>query len=149
MPVVHIFNGPSLNLLGEREPEIYGRDTLADVEAQCRAEAASHGLDISFRQTNAEHELVGWLQDARKGAAGIILNPAGFTYAAYPVLDALKLADCPIIEVHISNIHRREAPWRAKSIMTQAVTGIISGLGINGYCLAVRQIAWLRSRAGQ
>jgi 3-dehydroquinate dehydratase II len=141
-----VLNGPNLNLLGEREPAIYGHDTLADVEALCRAEADAAGYAIDFRQTNAEHEMVEWIQAGRKGLAGIVINPAAFTYAAYPVLDALKLADCPVIEVHISNIHRREAEWRSKSIMTQVVTGIISGLGVNGYALAVRHIAWLRSR---
>ncbi len=142
-----VLNGPNLNLLGEREPEIYGRDTLADVEVLCRAEAEAAGYTLDFRQTNDEHEMVEWLQAARKGLAGIIINPAAFTYAAYPVLDAIKLADCPVVEVHISNIHRREAEWRAKSIMTQVVTGIISGLGINGYPLAVRHIIWLNARA--
>jgi 3-dehydroquinate dehydratase II len=139
--LIHVFNGPNLNLLGEREPAIYGSATLADVEAMCRAEAAKTGHSIDFRQTNAEHEMVEWIQAARRGAAGIVINPAAFTYAAYPVLDALKLCDCPIVEVHISNIHRREAEWRAKSIMTQVVTGIISGLGVAGYPLAVRYIA--------
>ena len=141
-----ILNGPNLNLLGEREPEIYGHDTLADAEALCRA--AASGYEIDFRQTNDETEMVEWLQAGRKGLAGIVINPAAFTYAAYPVLDAIKLADCPVIEVHISNIHRREAEWRSKSIITQVVTGIISGLGINGYALAVQQIIWLRGRAG-
>jgi 3-dehydroquinate dehydratase II len=141
---IYVLNGPNLNLLGEREPAIYGHDTLADVEAMCRAEAAAHGHDIDFRQTNAEHEMVDWIQAARKGAAGIVINPAAFTYAAYPVLDALKLVDCPVVEVHISNIHRREAEWRSKSIMTQVVTGIISGLGVRGYPLAVRYIAETR-----
>ena len=89
--------------------------------------------------------MVHFFHDARVGAAGVIFNPAAFTYAAYPVLDALKMCDCPIVEVHISNIHRREAEWRSKSIMTQAVTGIISGLGIDGYGLAVRHIIRLRT----
>ncbi len=147
MAVVHVFSGPNLNLLGEREPHIYGHETLADVEAMCRAEADAAGFELDFRQTNAEHEMVDWIQGARKGAAGIVINPAAFTYAAYPVLDALKLCDCPIVEVHISNIHRREAEWRSKSIMTQVVTGIISGLGVNGYPLAIRHIAWAQGRA--
>ncbi|HVR89799.1 MAG TPA: type II 3-dehydroquinate dehydratase [Novosphingobium sp.] len=142
-----VLNGPNLSLLGEREPEIYGRETLADVEALCRTEAELAGYALDFRQTDAEHAMVEWLQAARKGMAGIVINPAAFSYAAFPVLDALKLVDCPVIEVHISNIHRREAEWRAKSIMTQVVTGVISGLGVNGYALAVRQIAWLRARA--
>lgn len=136
-----VLNGPNLNLLGEREPEIYGRATLADVEALCRDVAGSAGFDLDFRQTNAEHEMVEWIQAARKGMAGIVINPAAFSYAAYPVLDALKLVDCPVVEVHISNIHRREAEWRSKLIMTQVVTGIVSGLGIDGYALAIRHIA--------
>ena len=138
-----ILNGPNLNLLGEREPEVYGRETLADVEALCRAEAGQAGLEIDFRQTNSEHEMVEWIQTGRKGLAGIVINPAAFSYAAYPVLDALKLVDCPVIEVHISNIHRRDEAWRSKSILTTVVTGIISGLGVNGYPLAVRHIAHL------
>lgn len=145
---IHVLNGPNLNLLGEREPEIYGRDTLADIEALCRTEAEAGGCELVFRQTNAEHEMVEWIQAARRGSTGIVINPAAFSYAAYPVLDALKLCDCPIVEVHISNIHRREAEWRSRSIMTQVVTGIVSGLGINGYPLAVRHLLWLRGRAG-
>jgi 3-dehydroquinate dehydratase-2 len=141
-----VLNGPNLNLLGEREPAIYGHETLADVEALCRAEAGSE-YEIDFRQTNAEHEAVDWIQAARKGYAGIVFNPAAFSYAAYPILDALKMCDCPIIEVHISNIHRREAEWRSKSIMTQVVTGIISGLGVHGYPLAVRHVIWRQERA--
>jgi 3-dehydroquinate dehydratase II len=140
---VHVLNGPNLNLLGQREPEVYGHDTLADIEALCRAEAEAVGLDLMFRQTNAEHEMVEWIQAARTGAAGIVINPAAFSYAAYPVLDALKMVDCPVIEVHISNIHRRDEAWRAKSIMTAVSTGIISGLGTHGYALAVRHIARL------
>jgi 3-dehydroquinate dehydratase II len=142
---IHVLNGPNLNLLGEREPAIYGHDTLADVEAMCRAEADATGYALEFRQTNAEHEMVDWIQAARKGAAGIVINPAAFSYAAYPVLDALKLVDCPVVEVHISNIHRREAEWRSKTIMTQVVTGIVSGLGVRGYPLAVRYIAEARA----
>lgn len=141
-----VLNGPNLNLLGEREPEIYGRDTLADVAELCRQAVAGSGFTIDFRQTNAEHEMVAWLQEARRGRAGIVINPAAFTYAAYSVLDAIKLADCPVVEVHLSNIHRREAEWRSKSIHTQVCTGIISGLGIDGYVAAVRHIVWLRGR---
>ena len=139
--VIHVLNGPNLNLLGEREPSVYGHATLADVEALCRAETGAR--ELVFRQTNAEHEMVGWIQAARRGAAGIVINPAAFSYAGYAVLDALKLCDCPIVEVHISNIHRREADWRSKSIITQGVTGTISGLGVNGYALAVRHIVSL------
>ena len=142
-----VLNGPNLCHLGVREPEMYGYEALADVEAACRREAEAAGLSLRFHQTNAEHEMVGWIHEARVGAAGIVINPAAFTYAAYPVLDALKMCDCPIIEVHITNIHRREAEWRSKSILTQVVTGIISGLGVHGYELAVRHVARLRAIA--
>jgi len=144
LATVFVLSGPNLNLLGLREPEIYGRDTLADIERACRVETDAAGLELDFRQSNAEHEIVGWLHEARNGAAGIVFNPAAFSYAAYSILDAIKMCDCPVIEVHLSNIHRREAEWRSKSIMTQVVTGIVSGLGTHGYALAVRHIAHLR-----
>jgi 3-dehydroquinate dehydratase-2 len=137
---IYILNGPNLNLLGQRQPEIYGRDTLADVEARCRTIADAHGLTLIFRQTNREYEMVDWLQEARK-SAGVVINPAGFSYHAVPVLDALLMCECPVVEVHISNIHRREASWRADTIMTTAATGLISGLGTRGYDLALTFIA--------
>jgi 3-dehydroquinate dehydratase II len=143
---IYVFNGPNLNLLGVREPEIYGHDTLADVEAACASVAAEAGYALDFRQTNAEHEMVDWFQEVRSGAAGVVFNPAAFTYAAYPVLDAIKMVDSPVIEVHISNIHRREAEWRSNSIMTQVCTGLISGLGVHGYSLAVQHIIHLHKR---
>ena len=124
-----VLNGPNLNLLGTREPDVYGRATLADIEALCRSEAEAAGLSIDFRQTNAEHEMVEWIQQGRSGLAGMVINPAAFSYAAYPVLDALKMVECPVVEVHISNIHRRDEAWRKDTIMTAAVTGVISGLG--------------------
>ena len=136
-----VLNGPNLNLLGEREPAIYGSTTLADIEAMCRAEADATGHAIDFRQTNSEAEMVDWIQQGRKGLVGIVINPAAFSYAGYPVLDALKLVDCPVVEVHISNIHRREEGWRKDTIISQAVTGTISGLGATGYALAVRYLA--------
>lgn len=142
---IHVLNGPNLDFLGVREPEIYGRATLKDVERACRAELEGTGLGLVFRQTNAEHEMVAWLHAARTGAAGIVINPAAFSYAGYPVLDALKMCDCPIIEVHISSIHRREAEWRSRSLMTSAATGIVSGLGVNGYQLAVRHLVALET----
>jgi len=145
--VIHLLNGPNLGLLGQREPEIYGTTTLADIEAQCRALAEAAGFELVARQTDAEHEMVHFLHAARIGAAGVVINPAAFTYAAYPVLDALRMCDCPIVEVHITNIHRREAEWRSKSILTQVVTGIISGLGTDGYPLAVRHIITARTQA--
>jgi len=144
--VIHVLNGPTLNLLGLREPEIYGTETLADVERACREVAEGAGFQLLLRQTNAEHQMIDWLQEARVGAAGVVINPAAFTYAAYGVLDAIKMVDCPVIEVHISNIHRREAEWRSKSIMTQVVSGIISGLGTHGYVLAVRQLVHLAQK---
>ena len=143
---VFVLNGPNLELLGEREPDIYGRATLADIETLCREEAEAFGLSLRFHQTNAEHEMIGWLHEARKGAAGIVINPAAFSYAGYPVLDALKMCTCPIVEVHISNIHRREEAWRAQSLMTAAATGMITGLGPHGYALAVRHIAKLLAK---
>jgi 3-dehydroquinate dehydratase-2 len=143
---IHVLNGPNLNLLGVREPAIYGSDTLADVERACREVAEAAGFELVFRQTNAEHQMVDWLQEARVGAAGVVINPAAFTYAAYGVLDAIKMVECPVVEVHISNIHRREAEWRSKSILTQVATGIISGLGTHGYVLAVRHLVALAQR---
>lgn len=145
---VYVLNGPNLNLLGVREPEIYGSATLADVEQFCRDEASAAGLSLTFRQTNAEHEMVGWLHEARTEAAGVVINPAAFSYAGYAVLDALKMLTCPVVEVHISNIHRREGEWRAKSIVSQFVTGMISGLGVRGYPLAVRHIAQTLASTG-
>lgn len=142
-----VLNGPNLELLGEREPEIYGTTTLADIEGMCRTEAEAAGLALRFHQTNAEHEMIGWLHEARKDAAGIVINPAAFSYAGYPVLDALKMCACPVVEVHISNIHRREEAWRAKSLMTAAATGMITGLGPQGYVLAVRYLIGLAPTA--
>ncbi|HWI87377.1 MAG TPA: type II 3-dehydroquinate dehydratase [Sphingomonas sp.] len=145
-PVLFVLNGPNLELLGEREPEIYGTTTLGDIEKMCLAEAEAGGLALRFHQTNAEHEMIGWLHEARTAAAGIVINPAAFSYAGYPILDALKLCACPIVEVHISNIHRRDESWRAHSLMTGAVTGMITGLGPHGYVLAVRHIAGLLAK---
>jgi len=142
-PILFVLNGPNLELLGEREPEIYGKTTLADIEGLCRAEGDAAGLEVRFHQTNAEHEMIGWLHEARKSAAGIVINPAAFSYAGYPILDALKMCGCPIVEVHISNIHARDEAWRANSLMTAAATGMITGLGPHGYVLAVRHIAKL------
>jgi 3-dehydroquinate dehydratase-2 len=139
---IHLLNGPNLNLLGTREPHIYGHHTLKDVEAQSREAAQRHGLDLVAKQTNAEHQMVDWLQEARQ-SAGIIINPAAFCYHSVPVLDAMKMCECPIIEVHISNIHRREAEWRAHTILTVAASAMITGAGIHGYVLAVEHIAHL------
>lgn len=136
---IHVLNGPNLNLLGQREPEVYGPTTLAELEAMCREAAARHGLELVFRQTNREYEMVDWLQDART-AAGVVINPAGFSYHSVPVLDALKMCEGPVVEVHISNVHKRgqtEVAWRAESLMSAAATGVIAGLGVRGYVLAI------------
>ncbi|HEY5711560.1 MAG TPA: type II 3-dehydroquinate dehydratase [Allosphingosinicella sp.] len=135
-----VLNGPNMNLLGRREPEIYGHDTLSDVERLCRAETDAAGLELIFRQSNAEHELIGWIHEAFDGAAGIVINPAAFTHSSYAILDALKACSCPIVEVHISNLHSRAEAWRSKSVTGAAATGMICGLGIDGYALAVRAI---------
>ena len=145
---IYIFNGPNLNLLGEREPEVYGRETLADVEAMCCGVAEPAGFALELRQSNSEAEIVEWFQGVRTGAAGIVFNPASFSYASYAILDAIKVVDCPVVEVHISNIYRRAEAWRAKSIMSQVTSATLSGLGVQGYALAVQHLIWLKGRAG-
>jgi 3-dehydroquinate dehydratase-2 len=135
-----ILNGPNLNMLGTREPEIYGTETLADVEARCRARAESLGLAIDFRQSNIEGELVGWIQEARTTAAGIIINAAAYTHTSVALLDALNMCDMPIIEVHLSNIHQRES-FRHKSYIARAADGMICGIGSFGYELAIEAVA--------
>ncbi len=135
-----VLNGPNLNLLGTREPEIYGRDTLADIEAACVERAAELGLDVDFRQSNHEGNLVDWIQEARQAADGIILNPAGFTHSSVAIHDAIKAAGVPVIEVHLSNIHRRE-PWRHHSYVSLVADGVIMGLGSQGYLLALDAMA--------
>jgi len=141
---VYLLNGPNLDLLGEREPHIYGHATLAEVEALCRKAADGHGLDLVCHQTNAEHEMIAWLHEARR-AAGIVINPAAFCYHSVPILDAMRLCECPIVEVHISNIYGRDEAWRSNSMLAPACSGVITGLGVEGYRLAIdflaRQIA--------
>jgi 3-dehydroquinate dehydratase-2 len=142
---VLILNGPNLNLLGKRQPDIYGRETLADVEAQCRALAGELGLTIEFKQSNAEHHLIDWIHEARESAAGIIINPAAFTHSSVAILDALSACEFPILEVHISNVHRREA-FRQHSYVSLIATGVIAGFGVQGYALALRHMAYLLGR---
>jgi 3-dehydroquinate dehydratase-2 len=138
---VHVLNGPNLNLLGSREPEIYGRATLADVETLCRAAAERHGLAVEFRQSNHEGEIVDWIQQARaEQAAGLIINPAGYTTTSVAILDALLTMEAPIIEVHITNIHRREQ-FRRRSYVSQAARAVICGFGTEGYALAIAGLA--------
>ena len=137
---VLVLNGPNLNLLGVREPEIYGKETLADIKQRCVERAKGHGLEVDFRQSNSEAQLIDWMHEARNTMAGVVINPAGLSFHSIPLLDALKMFDGPKVEVHISNIHKRE-PMYQKSIMSQGVTGVIAGLGGLGYALAVDAIA--------
>ena len=139
---IAVLNGPNLNLLGKRQPDIYGHETLADVEDRCRALATELGLVIEFRQSNAEHQLIDWIHAARDTAAGIIINPAAFTHTSVAILDALKTFEGPILEVHISNVHQRES-FRHHSYVSLAATGVIAGFGTHGYLLALRHMATL------
>jgi len=139
---VWVLNGPNLNLLGKRQPEIYGRESLADIEAACRALAAELGLGLVFRQSNHEGVLVDWIQEARETAQGLIINPAGYTTTSIAILDALLTCPFPVIEVHLSNIHKRE-PFRQHSYVSLAATGVIAGCGAHGYLLALRHLARL------
>jgi len=136
---ISIFNGPNLNLLGKRQPEIYGHDTLQDVENNCQALAKTLGLTIDFKQSNHEGEIVDWIQAARESSAGIIINPAAYSHTSVAILDALNTFEGPVIEVHISNIHAREA-FRHHSYVSQRATGIIAGCGVDGYTMALQRI---------
>ncbi len=131
---IYVLNGPNLNRLGKREPEIYGTTTLAEIEAMCRKAAGDR--PIEFRQSNAEHEIVDWIHEAIDRGAGIVINPAGLTFRSIPILDALKMFPGPIFELHISNIHRREEIYQ-HSLMSRAVTAVLMGLGADGYPTAV------------
>jgi 3-dehydroquinate dehydratase-2 len=141
-PIVTILNGPNLNLLGKRQPEIYGRETLADVEADCRRVGAELKLAIEFHQSNREYEIIDLIQAARERAAGIVINPAAFTHTSVAIRDALAAFDGPIIEVHISNVHKRE-DFRRHSYVSGVASGIIIGCGAQGYTLSLRRIATL------
>jgi 3-dehydroquinate dehydratase-2 len=134
---LYILNGPNLNRLGQREPEIYGTATLAQIEAQCRDEAG--GRPIVFRQTNSEAQLVDWIHEAIDEASAIVINPAAYSFTSIAILDALKMFSGPIIELHLSNIHRREAHYH-RSYVSLVATAIIAGLGPSGYRLAVRAL---------
>ena len=140
--LVYILNGPNLNLLGKRQPAIYGRETLADVEEACRHVATELGLELQFHQSNREYEIIDWIHEARENAAGIVINPAAFTHTSVAILDALNSFDGPVIEVHISNIHKREA-FRHDSYVSGRADGVIAGFGTQGYTLAMRRIATL------
>jgi 3-dehydroquinate dehydratase-2 len=140
---IYIINGPNMNLLGTREPEKYGRATLADVEKLCRTTAKRFGFDIVFRQSNREGELVDWIQEAHaKKAAGILINAAGYTTTSIAILDALLAVKLPVIEVHVTNIHAREN-FRQNSYVSKAARAVIAGFGIDGYALAITGLAGL------
>ncbi len=127
-----VLNGPNLNMLGTREPALYGHHTLDDIREMCADRAGALDLDIDFRQTNHEGELVDWIQQARGACAGIVINPGGYTHTSVAILDALLLSELPVIEVHISNIFRRE-PFRGHSYVSQAASGMITGLGAHAF----------------
>ena len=137
---VHVLNGPNLNLLGTREPHIYGHTTLAEIEQRCRETCSRVGLGLTFRQTNHEGELIDWVHEAREHASGIVINPAGYSFTSVALLDALKASGLPVVEVHITNIHRREAMYH-KSFVSLTALGVICGLGPLGYDLALTALA--------
>jgi 3-dehydroquinate dehydratase-2 len=138
---VYVLNGPNLDLLGTREPDIYGHATLADVEKLCHATAAHHGLAIEFRQSNHEGAIVDWIHEARAAkAAGLVINPAAYSHTSVAILDALLAMTAAVIEVHISNIHARE-PFRRHSYVSRAARAVICGFGVEGYALAIRGLA--------
>lgn len=139
---IFILNGPNLNLLGQREPHVYGHDTLDDVEALVTATAARHGRTVRMSQSNAEHQLIDWIHEARQAASAIVINPGAYSHTSIAIRDALSAFDGPIVEVHISNIHAREA-FRHHSHVSAVATGVICGCGIDGYGYAVDRIARL------
>jgi 3-dehydroquinate dehydratase II len=140
---IYVLNGPNLNLLGTREPHIYGRSTLADVEKLCRTAAERHGFALVFRQSNHEGQIIDWINEARaEKAAGLIINPAGHTTTSVAILDALLAMESPVVEVHITNIHAREE-FRRHSYVSRAARAVVCGFGINGYALAIAGLASL------
>jgi 3-dehydroquinate dehydratase II len=139
---VYVLNGPNLNLLGSREPEVYGRQALSDIEKAVNQRAKKAGLEVVFRQSNHEGELVDWIQEARTKGSGVIINPGAYTHTSIALLDALKMLDKPIIEVHLSNTYQRE-PFRRHSYVSMAAKGVIMGLGSMGYVLAIDAMAGL------
>ncbi len=147
-PLIAVLNGPNLNLLGLREPDLYGEQTLDDVEALCAEAAEALGLAIDFRQTNGEGELVSWVQECRGRAQGIVINPAGYTTTSIALMDALLAVQLPVIEVHLTNIHKREE-FRQHSYVSKAALGVICGLGARGYVLALRALAEILQEQGK
>jgi 3-dehydroquinate dehydratase II len=149
MALIYVLNGPNLNLLGTREPDKYGQTSLKELEALCREAAKRHGFEVEFRQSNHEGELVDWIQEAgAKKAAGIVLNPAGYTTTSVALLDAILAVGLPVIEVHITNIHARES-FRHSSMISKAAKAVICGLGVHGYALAIAGLAAMTGAAGR
>jgi 3-dehydroquinate dehydratase-2 len=145
---VYVLNGPNLNMLGVREPEIYGSETLADLRARTERAAEANGLEIEFRQSNIEGEIVNWVQEARGKAQGIIINAGGYTHTSVAILDALQAVGLPVVEVHLSNIFRRDQ-FRQHSYVSLAATGVICGLGAKGYELAIEAMADILSKSSR
>ena len=140
--LVYILNGPNLNLLGKRQPQIYGHETLADVERDCRELASALKLDLVFHQSNREYEIIDWIHEAREKAAGIVINPGAFTHTSVAILDALNTFEGTVIETHISQVHKREA-FRHHSFVSHRADAVMAGFGTQGYQLALRRVAWL------
>jgi 3-dehydroquinate dehydratase-2 len=138
--LLYVLNGSNLNMLGKREPHLYGPTTLAEVKTRSEALASELGLSCDFRQTNHEGVMVDWLHEAFESDAAVVINPAGFSFSSIPVLDAVKLIKKPVVEIHITNIHQREEHYR-HSLISLVATGVICGLGVNGYLLAIRAVA--------
>jgi len=139
---IYILNGPNLNLLGQRQPEVYGSDTLDDVAANCAAVADEFGLSADLRQSNHEGQIIDWIHEARQKAAGIIINPGAFTHTSIAIYDALNTFEGPVLEVHISNVHKRES-FRHHSYVSLRADGVMAGFGTEGYALAMRRMATL------
>ncbi|WP_309080987.1 type II 3-dehydroquinate dehydratase [Zhihengliuella sp.] len=146
-PKILILNGPNLNLLGTREPTVYGQQTLQDVESLCREEAARHGLDVEFVQSNHEGDLIDALHRARLEAAGVVFNPGAYTHTSIALADAVSGIELPVVEVHISNVHAREA-FRHHSFISPVAAAVFIGAGVNGYRLGIAQLAHLFEAAG-
>ncbi|MDO8608395.1 MAG: type II 3-dehydroquinate dehydratase [Phaeospirillum sp.] len=147
-PIISILNGPNLNMLGTRQPEVYGRESISDIEALCRAHADGQGFALEFRQTNHEGDLVTWIQEARGRASGIVINAGAYTHTSVAILDALLAAEVPTVEVHLSNIHQRD-PFRHHSYVAKAAKGMICGFGSHGYILALDALARLIKGSSQ
>ena len=144
---VVVVNGPNLNLLGKRQPQIYGHETLADVEASCREVAEELRLELRFHQSNREYEIIDWIHEARETAGGLAINPGAFTHTSVAILDALNACEFPVLEVHISNIHKRET-FRHHSYVSLRADGIIAGFGTQGYTLALRRLGRILDQKG-